>query len=70
MSCTFFCCSTFGKDCYAEVSLRASEDGLALVVRSVNKDHNHIISRVMVSFLNSCFMVLYGQYVHDLIGIV
>ena len=44
------------------MSLRASEDGLALVVRSVNEDHNHIISKVMAYFLNSCVMVFYNMY--------
>ena len=41
--------STFRKDCCAELSLRASEDGLLLMVRSFNiNEHNHPISRVML----------------------
>ena len=42
---------TFRKDCPAELALRASDDGLALVVRSFNDSHNHEISRVSNIFL-------------------
>ena len=40
--------STFRKDCCAELSLRASEDGLSLTVRSFDNEHNHPISRIML----------------------
>lgn len=40
--------STFRKDCSAEISLRASEDGLSLMVRTFNNEHNHPISRVNI----------------------
>ena len=42
-------CSTFRKDCPAKMSLRTSEDGMALVVRSYDMEHNHVISRVSIT---------------------
>ena len=37
---------TFRKDCPAELCLRASEDGMSLVVKKFVAEHNHAISRV------------------------
>ena len=39
-------CSTFRKDCDAELKLHASDDGLKLVVLSFCDQHNHPVSRV------------------------
>ena len=39
-------CRTFRKDCPVELCLRASEDGMSLVVKRFNAEHNHAISRV------------------------
>jgi len=33
-------------ECPAEIRLRASEDGQCLVVKSMNEDHNHELSKV------------------------
>ena len=40
--------STFKKNCPAEIRLRASLDGQHLVVKSVNSNHNHDVSKVSV----------------------
>ena len=42
--CVF--CSTFRKNCSAELKLRASGDGMSLVVVSFSDEHNHPVSRV------------------------
>ena len=39
---------SFRKDCPFELSLRASEDGQSLVVRTFEESHNHEISRVRI----------------------
>jgi len=39
-------CSTFRKDCGAELKLHASKDGLLLIVQTFCDKHNHPISRV------------------------
>lgn len=39
-------CRTFKQECASHISLRANEDGTALVIRSVCFDHNHEISQV------------------------
>lgn len=41
----FLACSTYGMECPAEIRLRASEDGQCLVVKSMNEDHNHELSK-------------------------
>ena len=37
---------TFRKDCPFELTLRASDDGMSLVVKSLREEHNHEISKV------------------------
>ena len=38
--------STFKMDCTAELRFRASDDGQYLVLKSVNEEHNHEVSKV------------------------
>ena len=38
--------STFKMDCIAEMRFRASDDGQYLVLKSVNEEHNHEVSKV------------------------
>ena len=48
----YYTCSTFRKDCPAEIRLRSSMDGQLLVITKVNEEHNHELNKVGVySFL-------------------
>lgn len=50
---------TFRKDCPVELSLRASEDGMSLVVKKFVAEHNHVVSRVRPLIVHNA----HGMYI-------
>ena len=56
--------STFKKNCPAEIRLHASLDGQHLVVKSVNSNHNHDVSKVNVYMILYQAMNVYEIYVN------
>jgi hypothetical protein len=56
---------TFKQDCQAHITVRANENGTALVVKSASFHHNHEVSQVQVACACTCIPGI-GMHVHTL----